>query len=496
MKTQIITLESHDDLISVRDKLSWVKTPRVLLVWPKYEQVNLRLLDLKVLQRHTDSLGAQLGLVTRRANIRRDAESLGIPVFGTTSAAQKDLWPFAPPRTQRMPKNPRRDLRQLRDSVYEKEPAWRTSLTGRVITFTVGVIAFVTVASLFVPRAAVTLYPETQIQKSVIPVAASESVQSASVTGSIPAKKLSAIVETEQSLAIISEIAIPKSKAQGIARFTNLSQGEVKIPAGTIVSTATDLPVRFVTLNDTLLNPGVDEFVEVPIEALEAGASGNVLAGTLIVVDGPLGLSIAVGNPSATSGGSDSSLIGATEEDRTRLRDVVMENLRRDAETNFRNQIAPGDLLLMDTFEVVQVIEETYDPPAGQAGNQLKLKMKVEFSARYVLAEDMAQVSNVAMDSSIPEGFEKSDAAAYSPLTEPSTDNSGVSHFELDVSRMLHKKVDDTLVLSLVRGLRPSSALAELTAALSMRQPPEITLRPSWWPWMPLIPFNISVETK
>src|SRR3990172_2913300 len=94
LKTQIITLESHDDLISVRDKLSWAKTPRILLVWPKYEKVALRLLDLKVLQRHADSLGAQLGLVTRRAKVRRDAESLGIPVFISTISAQRELWPL------------------------------------------------------------------------------------------------------------------------------------------------------------------------------------------------------------------------------------------------------------------------------------------------------------------------------------------------------------------------------------------------------------------
>ncbi|MCE7861856.1 MAG: hypothetical protein DYG86_18975, partial [Chloroflexi bacterium CFX2] len=93
MKTKIITLESHDDLISVRDKLSWAKTPRILLVWPRYEKVTLRLLDLKVLQRHADSLGAQLGLVTKRVNVQRDAESLGIPVFDSTTAAQSNAWP-------------------------------------------------------------------------------------------------------------------------------------------------------------------------------------------------------------------------------------------------------------------------------------------------------------------------------------------------------------------------------------------------------------------
>ncbi|MFN8387812.1 MAG: hypothetical protein U0X92_15525, partial [Anaerolineales bacterium] len=60
MKTKIITLESHDDLISVRDRMSWAKTPRILLVAPKFEKIALRQVDLKVLQRHASSLGAQL----------------------------------------------------------------------------------------------------------------------------------------------------------------------------------------------------------------------------------------------------------------------------------------------------------------------------------------------------------------------------------------------------------------------------------------------------
>ncbi|MCZ2122581.1 MAG: baseplate J/gp47 family protein [Anaerolineales bacterium] len=343
MKTQIITLEAHDDLISVRDKLAWVKMPRVLLVWPKYESVNLRVLDLKVLQRHADALGAQLGLVTRRGNVRRDAEALGIPVFGTTSAAQKEAWPKPAPRKQRLPKNPRRDLRRIRAEVYPPEAAWRTSLLGRAFAFAVGVIAFVTVAGLFVPRATVTLYPQMQTQKTVLSVAASESFQSVSMNGNIPAQKLSVIVEAEQTLAIASEISIPKTKAKGIARFTNLSQGEVNIPAGTTLATATDLPIQFVTLNATLLSPGADEFVEVPIEALKAGESGNVLAGSIIVVEGPLGLSIAVGNPSATTGGTDSKRLGATEADRAKLRDVVMENLRREAEAKMKGQFSADD---------------------------------------------------------------------------------------------------------------------------------------------------------
>src|SRR5688572_25232771 len=125
MKTQIITLESHDDLISVRDRLSWAKTPRILLVWPKYEKVTLRQVDLKILQRHALSLGAQLGLVTRARRVREDASALGIPVFESTGKAQRMAWPKL--RRRRWPRRaPRRNLREKREQVQAGEAVWRT----------------------------------------------------------------------------------------------------------------------------------------------------------------------------------------------------------------------------------------------------------------------------------------------------------------------------------------------------------------------------------
>ena len=142
-------------------------------------------------------------------------------------------------------------MRKIRDRIYEKEAPWRTSLLGRVLAFTVGVIAVLAIAGLFAPRAALTLYPEAQTQSVVIPVSASESNKSVSVTGQIPARALSVIVNTDQSLAITNEISVPKSKSKGVARFTNLSQAEVDLPAGTVV--ATESSIRFATLNDARL---------------------------------------------------------------------------------------------------------------------------------------------------------------------------------------------------------------------------------------------------
>ncbi len=494
MKTKIITLESHDDLISVRDRLSWAKTPRILLVWPKYEKVTLRLLDLKVLQRHADSLGAQLGLVTRRAKARRDAESLGIPVFRSTVSAQKDPWPDSAPRIQRIPKIPRRDLRQMRDSVSIKEPAWRTSLLGRVVTFTAGVMAVLGIAGLFIPHAAVILYPESQTQTIVIPVNASPSFESVSITGNVPARTLSVIVDAEQSMAVTGEITLPKSKSKGIARFTNLGQDEVEIPGGTIISTV-DL-IRFVTLNNTRLPAGIDNFVEVPIEALEPGSQGNVEPDSILMVEGPFGLSMTVTNPKLTSGGTDTKTIGASEKDRSELRDAVMKDLRRSAEIQMRAQIDPDDLLLLDTIKDTETLLDEFSPPEGQAGGTLRLKMQVEFSARSISNADLKQLAVSTLSGAFPQGYFPFGEATFKPLAEPFTDSSGVTHFELEAGQVTLRDIDEVKLFSVIRGHDPVRAQTELMKAFELRDQPQITLRPTWWKWLPLIPFNISVELK
>lgn len=494
MKTKIITLESHDDLISVRDKLSWAKTPRILLVWPKYEKVTLRLLDLKVLQRHADSLGAQLGLVTRRMNVRRDAESLGIPVFKTTSAAQKDVWAEAAPRTQRTPKPPRRDLRELRDGVYVKEPGWRTSLLGRVVTFTAGVMAVLVVAGLFVPRAAMTLSPDSQTAAVVIPVRASAANTSVALSGEIPAKTISIVVSDEQTIPITSLVSIPQSRAQGVAQFTNLGAENITIPAGTVVMT--DTLIRFATLTETSLLTGENGIVEVRIEALDAGEQGNVDAGTIRVIEGTLGLSATVNNPEPTIGGTNVNLPGATEEDRARLRDDVLNALFLQAKEQMLASLSEGDLLIEDTLDIQEVQREEFTPPPGKTAATLSLSVQAEFVARYILADDLKSLASSSVMASIAPGFSPSSEMSFNVLDVPVTDTAGVTSFRLQASQIALRDIDLMQVYNLIRGRSPQAAAVAVQEALSLQNEPQITITPSWWKWLPLIPFNISVEVE
>ena len=246
MKTQIITLEAHDDLISVRDRMSWAKSPRILLVWTKFERVKLRPVDLRVLQNHARTLGAELGLVTRIASVKRDAQSFGIPVFGTTLEAQREAW-----KSKSFPKQLRRrkfaphDLRGMREQSKIKKAAWRSNQIARIGFFAVGVLAVLTVAALFVPRAALKLTPISQQQSISIPVSANPNIVSVFISGSVPAHRTSVVVTSTQTLAITSQGSVPNDKAEGVARFINLTQSDLTIPAGTIIYTLSSPSVKF-----------------------------------------------------------------------------------------------------------------------------------------------------------------------------------------------------------------------------------------------------------
>ena len=494
MKTQIITLESHDDLISVRDRMSWAKTPRILLVWPKYEKVTLRQVDLKVLQRHAVSLGAQLGLVTRARHVREDAEALRIPVFESTGQAQRVAWP-KPRRRRWGHRAPRKDLRVKRDQVSAREEAWRALPVVRVSAFIAGVLAVLTLVALFIPRAQIILNPISKTQSVVLPVTASPSVESVFITGSIPAREKRVIVEGTQTVIVTGEGVTPQSKARGVVEFKNLTQQAVTVPEGTAIQDASG--VRFVTTDSGEVAAGVGKTLELPIEAVDGGVAGNVDAEAINVVEGRLGLSLSVTNPEPTKGGRERPSVQASDDDRERAKDLLMRGLEEDAREKLASEIAAGDLLFEKTLAVSQTLSEEYDPPPGAAGTTLTLTMQVEYSVQYADASDLTQLASLALNASLPSGYTAaSDAVMVKPVTNPSLDEDGSAKWMMRAERRIIQKIDTAQVTAMVQGFGVWKVESKLKSNLTLASRPEIKLSPSWWPWMPIVPFRISVVTQ
>jgi hypothetical protein len=498
MKTQIITLESHDDLISVRDRMSWAKTPRILLVWPKYEKVSLRQVDLKVLQRHALSLGAQLGLVTRTRRVREDAEALKIPVFESTGQAQRVAWPK--PRRRKVPHHgPRRDLREQREQLLagaEREAGSMHPIL-RVGAFFLGVSSVLILVALFIPRAQVILHPKSKIQSIVLPVIASPSVDSVFITGNIPAREKRVIVEGSQTVVVTGEGVTPQSKAKGAVIFRNLTQQAVPVPAGTVVKT--EDKIRFVTTSASEVDAGVGRMLELPIEAVEGGLSGNVEAETIAIVEGRLGLSLSVTNPESTTGGREIPSVQASDTDRERAKAQLMETLQNEGRAQLSDQMKPDDILFEDTFAVSQILSEVYDPPAGAAGTKLTLTMQVEFSTLYASSKDLTELASLALNASLLPGFHAvagSESLTIKPMTKPQVNNDGSAHWTIRVERRIVQQINNSQVTQLIQGIRSQRVKSLLEKNLPLDVSPQISLSPSWWPWVPIVPFRITVVTE
>jgi hypothetical protein len=48
----------------------------------------------------------------------------------------------------------------------------------------------------------------------------------------------------------------------------------------------------------------------------------------------------------------------------------------------------------------------------------------------------------------------------------------------------------------MIQGVGSRRAQALLKQNLPLESPPEIQLSPAWWPWVPIVPFRISIVVQ
>jgi hypothetical protein len=176
-----------------------------------------------------------------------------------------------------------------------------------------------------------------------------------------------------------------------------------------------------------------------------------------------------------------------------------MKSLESDAREQFADEVDTGNILFEDTFAASQTLSEVYDPPAGAAGATLTLTMQVEYSALYADASDLTELASLALNASLPSGFgaeAASDALTVEPVTNPTTLSNGSTRWTIRAEREITQHVDAAQVTQMILGLDSDSAQKELDKNLPLASSPKITFTPSWWRWVPIVPFRVEVVTE
>jgi hypothetical protein len=176
-----------------------------------------------------------------------------------------------------------------------------------------------------------------------------------------------------------------------------------------------------------------------------------------------------------------------------------MEKLEREARDQFADGLNTGDVLFEDTFAVSQMISEVYDPPAGAAGTRLTLTMQAEFSTLYAVASDLTELASLALNASLPAGFRTvstSDSLILKPVTDPILNDDGFIRWTVRAERRIIQQISSVQVTQMIQGIGSRRAQEFLEKRLPLEDAPKIQLSPSWWPWVPIVPFRISVVTE
>ncbi len=511
MKFQIIQLEPYDDVISIRDRLAFVNTERVVLVWPGSGAILRRKLDLVLIQREAARRGTRLALVTSDPDVIDNACDLNISTFGSVRASQQAPWkrPLNKvfiDRSDRPDNAP--DPYELRLAASRLQPLTpqqrRLRYTVRVLAGTVLIVVLTAVALLLGPGADVTLTPaQAQINETVRLTADSTLSRVDVENGRIPAALMVIEVQTQASIPTTGSMDVPNTLANGTVVFTNQTGTPVFIPSGTVVATAIGQPVQFHTISDVTVEGGVGKTAEATIEALQTsgGPVGNIEANLIINIEGPLSKTVAARNPQATRGGTIRQQAIVTRADYDNLLVLSREKIRQTSVAEFNPKLTGTQFIAPDSIKIVEERPEwvAYNAFIGDPADALTLTLRAKVQALVIDEQLARQASLASLAAKVPNGQQIiPDSVIFSRGPIQSSDPKGQVGFLMSASANVAVAVNAERVRQRLAGASVSDALAILEREwlLDPRRPPQIQVWPSVFGRLPLLPLRINVRVQ
>ncbi len=495
MKTQIIQLSQNEDAVSVREKISWSQSRRILLVWPSSGRVLAGKLELSLVARHAASLGSTLALVTRDAQVRDNACQLGLSVFDHPRAALNADWLIGVNPNLPSSKKKFADLDKLAQAIHEKNSTRTLHPAVRIVCLSLSLLALIILGIYILPGATITISPQVQIQSMLLDLSADPSSQVFSyATGNLPTYTTEVIVNGHDTMAATGSVTIPDKPATGSVSFTNLSDKTINIPVGTIVSTAGIRPIRFITTFPDDVNVLPDDTVVQPVRAIQPGLSGNLPAFELSALEGAFSPQLLVTNLEATSGGSEAVVPSPSALDVANLRQSLQSQLLQDARIKLQSSLPEEDILIAPTVSAVETITETIFPAVGDPGNQLVISLTIRVHAQAVSSEMVKAFITPIMDAHTPQGYAPAGATlAFDNINTPIVNADGKAHWTLKATRQLQVIIPAETAASLAAGKTKQQASDILSAYLPVSKQASIMLSPSWWPRLPILAMRIEV---
>ncbi len=499
----VIHITPADDRYSIRAALTHATDSRVLLVLPwNVEKGWMDSLDYELIFRAAKEQGLEVAWVIHDITRHPLARAAGFPLFGSEEAAQKYLarkGAFPPLRPPHKPPRPKRswwaeEPKRPQPPRLRRQPVWLMALELGVLGVVLTVLACV--AILTWPSAHIILVPRSMTHTRVVAISVDPNLTAVDMQhGIIPSRRIGDEFESYVEIGTSGRGFSYTGRAVGQVLFTNLLGQDYRVPAGTIVRTTSgSYPVRFATTQEVII-PAFGQ-ATASIEALEEGPSGNVDPYKINLVEGVIGFAVRVTNPEATHGAQSTAVATVTQADRERAWNLAAQKVMVEAYKGLQDPayLEAGEFLPNQALIIQATPKQAYTHMVGEQTPVLGLSLRLLVTAQAVKAADVQAIAYQQLASQLPEGYTLSTIRfEYGEAAEEDV-GPGLFTFYVTAHGSAHAVIDTEKALRLVLGKSPAEATALLSETLPLAQPPVVTVKPGWSPYMPFLPIRAAIE--
>lgn len=477
----ILTVEPHETPERVHARLAQVRGPQVFLHIPRANRALRNRVALAVLARRARARGLELVLVTRDGPTRALAHQVGLPVRWTLPRGVSST--------------------QVGGAVVEALASW-----GRWLTAFLLLAVGVALGLALLPHATVELVPASQPMNATLDVVADPQVEAPDAERlRVPARRVEVTLQRSVEEPTQAHKSVPDLPARGVVRFMNQSDTAVTIPAGSVVFPSSNPDLRFLTLNSVRLPARAGSRVSTPIRALEPGPEGNLPAFAIDTLDPALGLAVAVVNERPTEGGTARKVGIVTAEERARVRDALLSQLRQQALDVLATQLQPDEELLTETAHV-RVVEERYDQEIGVESDVIGVQITIQATALAVAMGRARDLAVSVLRSRVPAGYAVEDesiqvevqplAAGDQEVTESAGAIPDTVRLRVRATAVAQAQLNRDAVRRAVLGRPLEEVRGILEREFALAAPPTIRASQTWLGRMPWLPLRIDVVIR
>jgi hypothetical protein len=510
---QIIELEDHDDVNTIRDRLLTAQGPRVLLVLPWDSPALRKPVDMQVVQRFGEANGIAVALVSGEGEVRTAARDAGLPAFRTVNAAQwKTRWhkthdeddevkPWTPSkRKRREAERAAVERNQVVAQTARRHPAW---IALKIGIFVLALLVVVFAALAIVPNAQITLVPQsTKITSSINVLADPAAEEVDALTGRVPATEVTTIVRDSITIPTTGKKSIPDTRAQGRVVFVNQLNSPVHISQGAVVRTsASSQALRYVLTKDVDIPAGIGAQAEGIVDAVEVGAASNVDANLINEIEGVAALAARVSNPDPLTGGGDKEVRAVDPADRAKAQEDIRPKLRDTAMKQLQDKLDPSEFIIPESLSG-SILELTFDHEVTEQADDLTLVMRVQYNAEKVKSEDANSLVFGALNAQTPPGYELlPEGMAFQRgeafvISDTQNISQTLYQFPMLGTGFAAANLDVGTAVGKIAGKSVEEATALLQDSLPLKKEPQITIFPTWFPVLPWLSFRIQTEVN